>query len=115
MAHESHLPLQASTSPSLGSSGQPAFAQEPNRTTQTRICIRVPRRYHQEPVVSRLISQYGLTVNILAAVLGGNAEGDGWFDLELQGQTSQIDSALTYFNELDLEVWHSSGQEKDGW
>jgi NIL domain len=54
-----------------------------------------------------------LTVNITGALLGANAIGDGWFDLELQGTNSHIESALTYLNELDLEIWNSS--ESDGW
>jgi hypothetical protein len=56
-----------------------------NQLTHKRIRIRIPRDYHQEPVISRLVSDFGLTVNIAAAILGANAVGDGWFDLELQG------------------------------
>jgi hypothetical protein len=85
------------------------------RYTQTRIRIRIPKNYHQEPVISRLISQHGLTVNITAALLGANARDDGWFDLELQGTAAQIDSALLYLNELDLEIWHDSSAQTDGW
>ena len=32
--------------------------------TQKRIRVRIPRNYHQEPVISRLVSDFGLTVNI---------------------------------------------------
>ena len=85
------------------------------RTTQTRIRLRIPKSYHQEPVISRLVSHYGLTVNITAAILGANARDDGWFDLELRGRVPQIDSALTYLNELDLEVWNSADNDEDGW
>lgn len=86
-----------------------------HRYTQTRIRIRIPKNYHREPVISRLISQHGLTVNITAALLGANARDDGWFDLELQGTAAQIDSALLYLNELDLEIWHDSSAQEDGW
>lgn len=86
-----------------------------NRPTQTRIRIRIPKTYHQEPVISRLVSDYGLTVNITAALLGANARDDGWFDLELNGPVRQIDSALTYLTELDLEVWHGADNQHDGW
>ncbi|MEH2196731.1 NIL domain-containing protein [Nostoc sp.] len=51
-----------------------------------RIRLRIPKDYHQEPVISRLVSNYGLTVNITAAILGANAIGDSWFDLKLQGK-----------------------------
>ena len=76
----------------------------------TRIRIRIPPKYHQEPIISRLVSQYGLTVNIAAALLGQNARGDGWFDLQLQGTSAQIRSALIYLNDLDLEVWDESNK-----
>jgi ABC-type methionine transport system ATPase subunit len=76
-----------------------------NTLTNKRIRLRIPKDYHQEPVISRLVSDYGLTVNITAAILGANAVGDGWFDLELQGTDAQIQSALTYLHELELEVW----------
>jgi ABC-type methionine transport system ATPase subunit len=84
-----------------------------DRTAEQRIRIRVPKHYHQEPVISHLISHYALTVNIIAAVLGANANGDGWFDLDLKGSHAHIQAALTYLDELDLEVWQ--GEESDGW
>ncbi|BAY30929.1 hypothetical protein NIES2107_27770 [Nostoc carneum NIES-2107] len=75
-----------------------------------RIRLRIPKDYHQEPVISRLVSEYGVTVNITAAILGANAVGDGWFDLELQGTDAQIQSALSYLNELSLQVWDDTNQ-----
>lgn len=48
-----------------------------DRPTQTRIRVRIPKQYHEEPVISRLVSKNGLTVNILAALLGANARDDG--------------------------------------
>jgi ABC-type methionine transport system ATPase subunit len=86
---------------------------EDNRLTHKRVRLRIPKHYHQEPVISRLVSHYHLTVNITAAILGGNANGDGWFDLELQGTNAHIQSALIYLNELDLELWND--HEADGW
>ena len=86
---------------------------EDDRLTQKRIRIRIPKHYHQEPVISRLVSHYHLTVNITAAILGANANGDGWFDLELQGTEACIHSALIHLDELDLEVW--KGNDTDGW
>ncbi|AFY31853.1 NIL domain-containing protein [Calothrix sp. PCC 7507] len=79
-----------------------------NPLTRKRIRVKIPKDYHQEPVISRLVSDYGLTVNITAAILGANAVGDGWFDLELQGTDAQIQSALTYLHDLDLQVWDES-------
>lgn len=87
---------------------------EADRHTQTRIKIRIPKNLHDEPVISRL-SQHHVTVNIVAALLSANQRDDGWFDLELRGTKSQISSALTYLNELDLEIWGQSHAEVDGW
>lgn len=85
-----------------------------DRPTQTRIKIRIPKNLHEEPVISRL-SQHGVTVNILAALLSANVREDGWFELELRATEKQIQSALTYLNELDLEIWDQSTSEEDGW
>ena len=75
-----------------------------------RIRIRIPTDYHQEPVISRLVSNYGLIVNIRAALLAANAVGDGWFDLDLQGTETQIQNGLTYLQELELEVWDENSR-----
>ncbi|MEA5550572.1 NIL domain-containing protein [Anabaena cylindrica UHCC 0172] len=76
-----------------------------NALTHKGIRLRIPQDYHQEPVISRLISDYGLTVNIKAAILGRDAVGDGWFDLDLEGTAVQIQFGLTYLQELKLEIW----------
>ncbi|WP_348231672.1 NIL domain-containing protein [Trichocoleus sp. DQ-U1] len=80
-----------------------------------RVRIRIPKEYQEDPIISRLVSHHGVTVNIAAALLGANARDDGWFDLELSGSTRQLQSALTYLNELDLELWGKSNSEQDGW
>lgn len=86
-----------------------------DRPTHTRIRVRIPKQYNNEPIISRLVSHHGVTVNIAAALLGANGRDDGWFDLELQGTSRQIQSALTYLDELDLEIWGESNPEEDGW
>ncbi|MBC5797754.1 NIL domain-containing protein [Sphaerospermopsis sp. LEGE 00249] len=78
---------------------------EKNLLTSQRIRVRITKDYHQEPVISRLVSDYGLTINIKAAFLGQDAISDGWFDLDLQGTETQISNGLSYLQELKLEVW----------
>jgi hypothetical protein len=39
--------------------------------------IRLPGKYHKQPVISRLTSRYGLTVNITAASLISGADSEG--------------------------------------
>lgn len=85
------------------------------RHTQTRIRIRIPKQYHQEPIISSLITQHHLTVTITAALLGANAQGDGWFDLQLQGSVAQVRAALLYINDLDLEIWYDSDAQNESW
>ncbi|MCG6134683.1 MAG: NIL domain-containing protein [Nostoc sp. LLA-1] len=76
-----------------------------NQIIHKQIRLRIPRNFHQEPVISRLVSDYGLTINITAAILGANAVGDGWFELDLQGTAAQIDDAINYLQEIELEFW----------
>ncbi len=96
-------------------SPQPDISATPDhRPTHVLITVRIPSDYHQEPVISQLISKYGLTVNITAAILGESVEQEGWFKLELRGLADRIQSALQYLNELDLEVWRNSAEE-EGW
>ncbi|PSB04527.1 NIL domain-containing protein [Merismopedia glauca] len=84
-----------------------------NRLTSKRIRLRIPRDYHQEPIISRLVLESGLNINIAAAILGGNGVGDGWFDLDLQGTVSQIQQGINYLNDLNLQLWQEG--ELDGW
>lgn len=83
------------------------------RHTVRHLRIRIPQRYHQEPILSRLVSDYHLTFNLNAAVLGANAAGDGWFNLELHGTEADIQQARIYLQDLEVEIWHEA--ELDGW
>ena len=74
------------------------------RSITMDIKLRIPEELHSEPVISNLISQYGLTVNIVSATLGINA-GSGWFQLSLRGNQAQIQTAIAYLNDLDIEIW----------
>ena len=90
--------------------------QEPrHQPNPTRIRIQIPAKYHQQPIISELASRHGVKVNIVAAILGANAQGDGWFDLELNGSPQQINSALIYLAELNVRVWNKAVAEPDVW
>ena len=71
--------------------------------------IRIPEDLHGEPVISQLISQYGITVNIISATLGVNA-GSGWFHLSFKGTQAQIQTAIAYLNDLDIEIWEDNSE-----
>lgn len=85
------------------------------KPSQTRIRIQIPKQYRQQPVISKLAQCSGVEVNSVAAILGANAEGDGWFDLVLNGSPQQIDSALSYLAQLNVKIWHESSSEPNGW
>ena len=90
-------------------------AKDP-RSRQTRIRIQIPKHYSQEPVISRLVSDHGLSVNVKAALLGADTQSEGWFDLELQGTSPQIQSALVYLTELDIKIWSkSTDPDEENW
>jgi hypothetical protein len=74
------------------------------KSTPVHSRIRVPRHYHRQPMISRLISRYGLTVNIKAASLAVNSDRDGWFDIELQGNPEQVINSLSYLQRCGVDL-----------
>ncbi len=79
------------------------------RPLTKEIKIRIPENLHGEPIISQLISHYGITVNIVSATLGVNA-GSGWFHLSLMGNQAQIQTAIAYLNDFDIEIWESNSE-----
>ncbi len=69
-----------------------------------QIRIRVPQHYHRQPVISRLISRYNLTVNIKAASLTVDIDSCGWFDLELQGNPEEVINSLSYLQRIGVDL-----------
>jgi L-aspartate semialdehyde sulfurtransferase ferredoxin len=92
-------------------------ASKVNQThlTQVRVHLQIPSHYRQEPVVSRLISEYGLVVNITAAYLGETTAGHGHFDLELRGTAHQISQGLTFLSSLNLKIVGKPSTCGDDW
>ena len=82
---------------------------------QNRIRIQIPSQYQQEPIISQLASNYHLEISILAAMLGANGEGNGWFDLLLTGSVTDINNGLDYLTQLGIEILDKSDQETDRW
>lgn len=72
--------------------------------TLGHIYIKVPQHYNRQPIVSRLISRYDLTINIAAALLETHTEDDGWFNLEIQGISQQVEAGVAYLKELNIEI-----------
>lgn len=66
--------------------------------------IRLPGKYHKQPVISRLTSRYGLTVNITAASLISGATSEGWFNIELSGNPEKLTNSLSYLQVLGIDL-----------
>ncbi|AVH64714.1 NIL domain-containing protein [Nostoc sp. 'Peltigera membranacea cyanobiont' N6] len=86
-----------------------------SQVTQIRLRIYIPKCYLQAPVISQLISAYGLVVNITKAMIQPNTDGEGCFDIELRGTVSQISSGLAYLESLNLRIVGKPNADDDSW
>ncbi|UBF30365.1 NIL domain-containing protein (plasmid) [Kovacikia minuta CCNUW1] len=83
--------------------------------SQVRLRVQVSSCDWHEPVISRLISEHRLIVNIMGARLQKNSQEQGWFDLELRGTTQQIKSGLAYLESVQLKIVGKPNVEGDSW
>jgi L-aspartate semialdehyde sulfurtransferase ferredoxin len=83
--------------------------------SKIRLRVYIPPYYQQKPVISQLISDYGLVVNITGAMLGENTAGKGSFDLELRGTPQQIANGLAYLESLTIKIVGKPNAEGDSW
>ncbi|RAM50486.1 MAG: hypothetical protein C6Y22_16405 [Hapalosiphonaceae cyanobacterium JJU2] len=83
--------------------------------TQTRLRLYIPQCYQNQPIISQLISKYGLVVNITGASLEKNAGKEGCFDVQLKGDISQISSGLSYLASLNLKIIGKPNADGDSW
>lgn len=70
-----------------------------------KISLHIPPKYLQQPIIFDLASTCNLKVNITSALLGEEADGDGWFNLILTGTKNSLRLALEYLSTLEIEVW----------
>lgn len=68
--------------------------------------IQIPKSLHEIPIISNLITDYGVVVNIRGAILDQKATGGGWFDLLLKGESNQVERAVAYLKETGVEIWN---------
>lgn len=73
---------------------------------QKTIRIQVPQSLHQVPIISTLISEYKLIVNIRGAILDQKAIGGGWFDLLLDGEDLNLERSVLYLKDIGVEIWN---------
>lgn len=86
-----------------------------SQVTQIRLRVHIPKYYLQVPVISQLISAYGLVVNITKALLQPNTDKEGYFDIELRGTVPQISRGLAYLESLNLRIVGKPNADGDGW
>ena len=73
---------------------------------QKTIRIQVPQSLHQVPIISTLITEYKLIVNIRGAILDQKAIGGGWFDLLLDGEDLNLEQSVLYLKNIGVEIWN---------
>jgi len=78
--------------------------KKPAPPTKQRIRVCIDQHFKNEAILSNLIAHHGLSVNILAALLGSDSQHDGWFDLELRGTAEQVEAGLNYLRDLNLQL-----------
>ncbi|MBD2359052.1 NIL domain-containing protein [Tolypothrix sp. FACHB-123] len=98
-----------------GTNSAIASIRDKNQLTQIRLCVHIPKSYLHEPVISRLISEHGLIVNITSAMLGANTGEAGRFDLEIRGSIAQISTGLAYLESLNLKIVGKPNVNGDSW
>jgi hypothetical protein len=103
------LPMTVRTGPN----GARATLGQPAGSTARRVRVRIPARLQQEPVLSDLVAGYGLSVNIRGALLGTDADQDGWFDLELRGTPTHLSAGLSDLSARGVQVLPHGAD--DGW
>lgn len=84
--------------------------------SRIRLRVLIPQHDQQQPVISHLASDYGLSVNISEAQLKVNQTHLlGQFDLELTGTITQLQAGLAYLVSLDLVIQGKPNPDGDGW
>ncbi len=85
-----------------------------NYLQEARLKIRIPRQYRQDSILFKLVSQFQLEVNILAALLPQKGNSDGWFEILLKGDKKNIDDGLFYLSEFGIEILNLERLQTDG-
>jgi ABC-type methionine transport system ATPase subunit len=75
-----------------------------SNTINRTIHLCIPKKYQQEPIISKLTSEYHLNVNISAALLGTDSYSSGWFEVPLEGEEPSIQAAIAYLTDLKVVV-----------
>lgn len=81
----------------------------------SRIRVYIPQKYHKEPIISKLISDHSLVVNVVGAILDCRTAAPGQFDLELHGTAQQVSQGLQYLQSHAVKVIGKANAAGDSW
>ncbi|MBM3122584.1 MAG: hypothetical protein FJZ97_10445 [Chloroflexi bacterium] len=77
-------------------------AANPPEVTRT-LRLLYPAALVREPILTRLIRQFDLTVSILGAQIGVD---EGWVELTAAGPSAELDRAVAWLKAEGLRVLH---------
>jgi hypothetical protein len=69
-----------------------------------RLNIQIPSDEQLAKVISHLVSDFGVTVNIHTAFLGANGVGGGWFALKIEGERNRLERAIDHLTDRHLLI-----------
>lgn len=78
-----------------------------------RLHLDIPSVYDREPILSRLISEFNLVVNIISAKLGSTSE--SYCDIEIRGTPQQINQGLIYLRSLNICMSGKPNTAEEDW
>lgn len=98
-------------------SAQKRFVSNALRDTPTtiRLQLGIPKLYPKEPVISQLISSYGITVKVVRDSLEPKTDASRWFDVELTATPQQLQEGLAFLQSLAIEIIGKANPGCDGW
>lgn len=79
-----------------------------------RIKLSIPQQTRQAPILARLITDYGLSVNIFCTLLDIENQ-PKQLDLELQGTIAQVNNGLLYLKSLNIVIKGKPNPDGDSW
>lgn len=79
-----------------------------------RLRLNIPVFYDQEPILSRLVSDFNLVVNITSAKLSKGSN-ERHCDVEIQGTPEQINRGLIYLRSLNLGLIGKPNTVEEDW
>ncbi|MCX5964929.1 MAG: NIL domain-containing protein [Cyanobacteria bacterium] len=74
---------------------------------QKKIRLHVSQDLQQVPIISTLITEYKLVVNIRSAILHQKVIG-GWFELILDGEAFNIEQSVLYLKDIGVGIWNEN-------